>query len=664
MSDSSPCWLPSAKRIQHSNMLSFMAFLLSKGIKVSDYDELHAWSIKHSDAFWQSWWEFTHVIGEQNPPICELAQPKRKLDHQPLSSRDTLWFPTSKLNYAQNLLELHNMADDELAILYQHEAGLHVQMTWQTLKEHVSSIQQWLISLDVKSGDVVAGYLPYSYHSVIAMLATTSLGAVWTSCSPDFGTQSVVERFGQVAPKALFTCAEYQFGGQHYDMKDKISTLQDKLHSLVGVCFIDKAAHLTTNIPIVEWRSLLAHFPAKKLNYHQTDFNHPLFVLYSSGTTGKPKCIIHTAGGTLLNHLKEHQLHCDIKPADRVFYYTTCGWMMWNWHVSALASGACLCIYDGSPTYPNIDRLWQFARQHDISLFGTSAKYLETLQKQNYRPNQHFNLPALRTLCSTGSVLYPEQFDFVYQHIKQDVHLASISGGTDICGCFVLGNPITAVHRGECQAAALGMDVAVFNSQGDAIIEQRGELVCRNSFPNQPLGFWGDEDGSHYQQAYWQRFLNTWHHGDDVMLSNTGGMRFFGRSDATLNPGGVRIGTGELYRQVNQIAEVADSIAVGYPIENDEKIILLVEMEQGKALSIDKIEQIKRYIKIQCSPRHVPWQIHAISSIPKTRSGKLVELAVKQLLQGQEIENLGAIANPEVLTEISAIGEAICAPPP
>ncbi|WP_260260576.1 acetoacetate--CoA ligase [Vibrio intestinalis] len=664
MSESSPCWVPSANRIQHSNLMSFMSFLSTKGITLSDYAALHAWSIQHSDTFWQLWWQYAHVIGEQNPPIKLLGAPKRRLDQKAVPARDTLWFPECKLNYAENLLELPNMADDELAIIYQHESGEHLQITWQTLKQQVSCIQQWLISLDIKAGDIVAGYLPYSYHSVIAMLAATSLGAVWTSCSPDFGIDSVTERFGQVAPKALFTCAQYQFGGQHYDMQDKVSALQAKLGSLKGICLIDKALELDSSIPSTEWQTLLTTFSATNIHYYQASFNHPLFVLYSSGTTGKPKCIIHTVGGTLLNHLKEHQLHCDIKPSDRVFYFTTCGWMMWNWHVSALASGACLCIYDGSPTYPDINRLWQFTRQHSISLFGTSAKYLEALQKQQYHPNRHFALPALRTLCSTGSVLYPEQFDFVYQHIKQDLHLASISGGTDICGCFVLGNPISPVYRGECQGPALGMDVAAFDQQGVAITEHRGELVCRNSFPNQPSGFWHDDDGSRYHQAYWQRFSNTWHHGDDVMQTKTGGMRFFGRSDATLNPGGVRIGTGEIYRQVNQIAEITDCIAVGYPADNDEKIVLLVEMQQGKTLSIGKIEQIKRYIRIQCSPRHVPWQIHAVSSIPKTRSGKLVELAVKQLLQGHEIENLGAIANPEVLKEISAIGEAICAPPP
>ncbi|HAS8381335.1 TPA: acetoacetate--CoA ligase [Vibrio vulnificus] len=656
MPTSSPIWTPSPERIATSNLKKFIEHINMQGEAIENYAQLHQWSIVENKKFWMEIWTFCDVIGYQGD--CIVGEGKPKWGNY-FSQRDNLWFPQAELNYAENLLSSAYQKPQEPSIIFRNERNEESSLSWQELCDQVSILQQWLIRNGVGKGDVVAGYLPYLPETVIAMLATTSLGAVWTSTSPDFGTDSVIERLGQVNPKILFCCDGYSFNGKTYDMSEKNRKIAEQLPDLLNICEIEylESPETDYNTNYSTWAAIIENYDAKGIIYERVPFNSPLFILYSSGTTGKPKCIIHTVGGTIINHLKEHQLHCDIQPDDRVFYYTTCGWMMWNWHVSTLASGATLVIYDGSPVYPEQSVLWDMVDDCQVTLFGTSAKYLEAIQHAHYEPALFHDLSTLKTICSTGSVLYPEQFDFVYSSIKSDVHLASISGGTDICGCFVLGNPISPVYRGEVQYAGLGVSIAVYDTSGQPVVEQRGELVCTNSLPNYPLGFWHD-DGERYHQSYWSKYPNVWHHGDDVIMTNHGGFVFYGRSDTTLNPGGVRIGTAELYQQVNALNSIDDSIAVGKVKNRSEEIWLFVKPATGFDLNDIIAEQIRSTLRNHCSPRHVPSQIFAISEIPKTRSGKLVELAVKQVVNGEEVKNLGAIANPEALEEIKRVTQA------
>ncbi|GHA40215.1 acetoacetate--CoA ligase [Photobacterium aphoticum] len=694
-------WTPSPERVQTSLLKRFMHHLescehgtYSAHGPFANYAALHRWSIENSPLFWDTLWDFCDVIGAKKPPVtyCDPSSTT--------PAKDTQWFPHAKLNYAENLLTHWQQHADRPALTAYREGQTDNPdiMTWQTLYQHTAQLAQYLHHAGVGKGDVVAGYLPNIPHTVIAMLATSALGAIWTSTSPDFGVDSVVERFGQTAPKVLFFADGYTFNGQPHHLHDKVAAIIEQLPTLthcVSVSYLkfdaDKAESKGTSsftvthnptLSIQHWEGIIHHdhAPIIELGFTPVPFNHPLCILYSSGTTGKPKCIVHTVGGTLLNHLKEHQLHSDIHPGDTLFYYTTCGWMMWNWLISGLASGASLVLYDGSPFYPNGQILWDIAEQASITQLGVSAKYLEALEKQAVHPKHTHALPSLRTLFSTGSVLAPEQFDFVYQHIHGNIQLASISGGTDICGCFALGNPLSPVYRGECQGRALAMDVQVFSSQGKPVEETQGELVCTNSFPNQPWGFWQDPDGRRYHHAYWETFPNVWHHGDYVSLQPSGGMVFYGRSDAVLNPGGVRIGTAEIYRQVNRFEEIVDAVVISQdmpalPVKtqpgddlsnktqsnateceqsaksHDVRVVLFVQLTQDAELDDALKAQISQRIREQCSPRHVPAVIVAVNDIPRTRSGKLVELAVRQVVHHQPVNNVGALANPASLDE-------------
>ncbi|MBL1376594.1 acetoacetate--CoA ligase [Zobellella iuensis] len=640
--DHQPLWRPAPARIEQSRLWRFIDDLnREQGLAIDDFAALHAWSVRNAEAFWSRLWDFAGVIGHKGEVLLQRGQ----------NPEQDLWFPEARLNFAENLLAQAHAFAREDAILFQAEGQGHLRLSWAELEAQVAALRAWLEAEGIGPGDVVAGYLPNLPETAIAMLATAALGAVWTSTSPDFGVDSVIDRFGQTRPKVLFSADGYRYNGKLHDTSAKardIVAALDSVRHWVQIPYIGRH-QLGPDDGALHWPELLERHRGQPPRYTPMPFNAPLYVLYSSGTTGQPKCIVHGAGGMLLNHLKEHQLHSDIRAGDRVLYFTTCGWMMWNWLVSALASGATLLLYEGSPFAPDGHVLWDWSEREGVTLFGTSAKYLEALEKQHIHPADSHDLGALRTLCSTGSTLAPEQFDYVYRHIKADLQLASISGGTDICGCFVLGNPISPVYRGECQGPGLGLDVRVFDDQGHPLVGRRGELVCRNSFPNRPLGFWDDEDGSRYHAAYWATWPGVWHHGDFVELTEHGGMLFYGRSDTVLNPGGVRIGTAEIYRQVSQFEQIQDSVVIGQHWQNDVRVVLFVKMAPGEALTEELEHAIRDRIRRQCTPRHVPAKILAVADIPRTKSGKTVELAVRNLVHGEPVKNIGALANPEAL---------------
>ena len=630
-------WKPDQDRMQHSNLHQFMAEVNHfHGLQLRSYADLYQWSVEKTTRFWPLVWQHCGVKGELGDIVAENRQEMQR----------ARWFPDSRLNFAENLLRRQ---DESPAIISRLEGGVSQTLSWAELGDQVARLAQWLRSQGIGRGDVVAAYLPNISETVVAMLATTSLGAIWTSTSPDFGEASVVERFGQTRPRVLFAVDGYRYGGKAIDIQAKVASVVSQLDSI----------EQTVMIPLLgnplqlghDWHQVLASQPGAQLAFESMAFNDPLYILYSSGTTGKPKCIVHGIGGTLLQHLKEHQLHCDIKPGERVFYFTTCGWMMWNWLVSALASGATLVLYDGSPFYPDGNALWDLARDEQVSLFGTSAKYLDALHKQGYAPITTHHLPALRLICSTGSVLSPEGFDYVYQGIKQDVQLSSISGGTDICSCFVIGNPLSPVYRGESQGRGLGLAVQVFNEAGQPVQGEKGELVCTKPFPAQPIYFWGDENGDKYHAAYFERFDNIWCHGDWIELTPTGGILFYGRSDATLNPGGVRIGTSEIYRYVEQLDEVEESIVIGQQWQQDERVVLFVKLKAGMKLDEPLRERIRQQIREHSTARHVPARILQVDAIPRTKSGKIVELAVREVVHNRPVNNTHALADPEVLNQ-------------
>ena len=630
-------WQPDQDRIQQSNLQQFMGEVNRfHGLQLHSYAQLYQWSVEKTTRFWPLVWQHCGVKGELGDIVAENRQDMQR----------TRWFPDSRLNFAENLLRRQ---DESPAIISRIEGSPSRTLSWRELADQVARLAQWLRSQGIGRGDVVAAYLPNIPETVVAMLATTSLGAIWTSTSPDFGEASVVERFGQTRPRVMFAVDGYRYNGKAIDIQAKVAGVVSQIDSI----------EQTVMIPLLgnplqlghDWQQVLASQPDAVLRFEPMGFNDPLYILYSSGTTGKPKCIVHGIGGTLLQHLKEHQLHCDIKPGERVFYFTTCGWMMWNWLVSALASGATLVLYDGSPFYPDGKVLWDLARDEQVTLFGTSAKYLDALHKQGYTPIKTHELPQLRLICSTGSVLSPEGFDYVYQGIKKDVQLSSISGGTDICSCFVIGNPISPVYRGESQGRGLGLAVQVFNEAGQPVQGEKGELVCTKPFPAQPIGFWGDDSGDKYHAAYFERFDNIWCHGDWIELTDTGGILFYGRSDATLNPGGVRIGTSEIYRYVEQLDEVEESIVIGQQWQQDERVVLFVKLKPGLKLDEPLRERICQQVRQHCTARHVPARILQVDAIPRTKSGKIVELAVREVVHNRPVNNTHALADPEVLSQ-------------
>jgi len=635
MTEQKPLWSPSKASVDAANMTAFIKHVnLRHGLSISDYDSLYSWSVDRKEDFWSDVWDFCDIVGNKGERILLNGSDIEKAQ----------WFPDATLNFAENLLRRR---DNEIAIYFRAEDKAEYTLTWKELYAQVASLADWLKSMGLQPGDRVAAYLPNMPEAVVAMLAATSLGAVWTSTSPDFGVDSVVDRFGQTEPRFLFTADGYFYNGKRHDLSEKTAQICARVSSIEKVVQVDLAG-FGNKIGAVDWSDIVDK-PVERIDFVPCRFNDPLYVLYSSGTTGKPKCITHKVGGTLIQHLKEHMLHADLRPGDRVFYFTTLGWMMWNWLVSALASKAALVLYDGSPFYPDGEVLWRYAEDIDLSFFGTSAKYIDAMKNAELKPMEKFDLSALKTVASTGSVLAPESFDYVYGNIKQDLCLASVSGGTDIVSCFVISCPLRPVYRGEIQCRGLGMAVEVFDDDGKPLHDRKGELVCTQTFPCQPAFFWGDDSGEKYHNAYFARFDNVWHHGDYVRLTDHDGIVIYGRSDATLNPGGVRIGTAEIYRHVEQLDEVVESIVIGQDWEDDVRVVLFVVLQPGIELDTALSDRIRKTVREKCTPRHVPAKIVQVSEIPRTKSGKIVELAVREVVHDRPVKNIGSLANPEAL---------------
>ncbi|MCP4040045.1 MAG: acetoacetate--CoA ligase [bacterium] len=638
---SNPIWRPDDARIANSRMTAFERFAAAEAGAPKDADAatFQRWSIDEPEAFWRAVWSFCGVIGEGPGSVALEGE----------GIRNTRWFPEARINFAQNLLRRR---DETPALIAHDESGRRRELSWQALARHVASLAECLREMGVAAGDRVAAVVSNSPEAVIGMLATTSLGAIWSSCSPDFGSEGIIDRFGQIEPKLLLAVDSYGYGGKRFEPIDRIGEILAGLPSverLIVIAGSDAPAKCDPAQGALAFDDLCQRHPEAELRFERLPFDHPIAILYSSGTTGKPKCIVHGAGGTLLQHLKEHQLHTNLAPADRLFYFTTCGWMMWNWLVSALASEATLVLYDGSPFHPDAMRLFELIDQEDISVFGVSAKFIDAVAKEGLRPIDTRRLSSLRTILSTGSPLVPESFDYVYDAIKADVQLASISGGTDIISCFVLGHPNLPIHRGEIQCAGLGMAVDVFDDSGAPGEGAEGELVCTRSFPSRPVAFWNDPDGERYRKAYFDRFAGVWCHGDWVRRTQRGGFVISGRSDAVLNPGGVRIGTAEIYRQVERLEWVVESIAVGQQWQGDVRVVLFVKLRDGFELDDARRDEIRRIVRQHASPRHVPACIAQVADIPRTRSGKITELAVSDVVHGRVVKNVGALANPEAL---------------
>jgi acetoacetyl-CoA synthetase len=634
-------WRPSAERVASANLTHFMKRAGAvAGRSLPDYDALWRWSVEDPGAFWRLIWTYGDVIGDgPGEPAIENAG----------AMPGARFFPAARLNFAENLLRRSDASD---ALVFWGEDKVRRRMSWAELNAAVSRLQQALKAEGVTAGDRVAAIVPNMPEAIIAMLAAASLGAVWSSCSPDFGVQGVLDRFGQIEPKVLFAVDAYHYNGKSHDVLGKLADIVPKLPSLSRVVVIPYVSDKPALGSLSKAETLpdyVASYKAGALTYERLPFNHPLYILFSSGTTGVPKCIVHGAGGTLLQHIKEHKLHTDVKPGDRIFYFTTCSWMMWNWLVSGLAAEATLLLYDGSPFYPSGNVIFDLADAERMTLFGTSAKYIDACAKAGLEPIKTHKLTTVRSMASTGSPLVDESFEYVYRSIKKDVHLASISGGTDIVSCFVLGNPIGPVYRGEIQARGLGMAVNVFDDEGKPGVGAKGELVCTKPFPCMPVGFWNDPGDKKYRGAYFERFPNIWTHGDWTAITPHGGVIIYGRSDAVLNPGGVRIGTAEIYRQVEQVPEVLESIVIGQDWDRDVRVVLFVRLRDGVTLTPEIEKKIKEQIRRNTTPRHVPAKTLQVADIPRTKSGKIVELAVRDVVHGRPVKNKEALANPEAL---------------
>ena len=636
-----PLWTPSEEKVQQANMTRFIRLVNEKyGLSLSDYPGLYRWSVENISDFWAALWEFGEV---QASTPCQSVV--KDMDKMP----GARWFEGARLNFAENLLRYR---DEREAMIFKGEGQEPLRITYRELYEKVARLAQALKESGVTVGDRVAGYMPNRIETVIAMLAATSIGAIWSSCSPDFGIKGVLDRFGQIEPKVIFTPNGYYYNGKSFDSLARIKHLLEKLPSIqkvVVVPYTDPNPNIEGIPNAVLFDDFLSSDAPEEIAFEQLPFDHPVYILYSSGTTGVPKCIVHGAGGTLLQHLKELMLHTDLRREDTIFYFTTCGWMMWNWLVSSLAVGARVLLFDGSPFYPDPNTLWQVAAEEKVSVFGTSAKYLNSVEKEGCKPGRDFDLSSLRAVLSTGSPLSVEGFEYVYRDVKEDLCLSSISGGTDIISCFALGNPIGSVYPGELQCRGLGMKVEVYDVKGKGVSNEKGELVCTAPAPSMPIYFWKDPDNKKYRSAYFERFPNVWHHGDYAELTENEGMIIYGRSDATLNPGGVRIGTAEIYRVMEGLPEIQDSLVVGQDWQDDVRVILFVIMKEGEELTEELKGRIKKAIREGCSPRHMPAKILLIKDIPHTLNGKKVELAVRKIIHNEPVLNRDALANPDSL---------------
>ena len=639
-------WEP--KNVHKTHMYKFIDYINgSYGLKLNSYKELHQWSIENIPSFWKEIWAQSGVIHSKQ--FDNIIDDIKKMP-------GAQWFPGARLNFAENLLRFQN---DQIAIYAVAENLPLRKITYNELFQEVKALAHSLTLQGLKKGDRVAGFIPNIPEAVVAMLATSAIGAIWSSASPDFGAKGVLDRFKQIEPKIIFTSNGYYYNGKKFNLINKLNSILKELPSVKKTIIIDQVNNNDNkdiSFDFIYYGEFLSRCP-NKLRFEQLPFNHPLYIMYSSGTTGLPKSIVHSAGGTLIQQWKELYLHCNLKKEDTIFYFTTCGWMMWNWLVSALSIGSSIVLFDGAPFYPNKRTLWNLAEKLNISIFGTSAKYIDSCQKLRLKPNDFSTLPKLKTILSTGSPLSNENFKYVYANIKSDVLLGSISGGTDIISCFALANPMLPVEEGELQSIGLGMDVHAFNEEGKKVIDKKGELICSSVFPSMPIYFWNDHNNKKYKDAYFNKFKNIWHHGDFIRISKKGSIKIFGRSDATLNPGGVRIGTSEIYRIVEKINEISDSLVVGQSWKGNQRILLFLKMEQNQPFNETIVKKVKHLIKIEGSPRHVPEIVLETEEIPYTINGKKVEIAVKKIIEGISIDNIESLQNPKALIHYKDIPE-------